>query len=169
MEETLEKCSSNCPSCGIEHSQHSWGLPSCYWEGNTGSEPIVQNAETAINVGTNILTGLSCSDNKEEHLLKELQEFQSRREELEKRQHQTKLCAQVDHEGCALADLQEHLGLSTLPLFQRVHKSSMPSNNSSFQLQPVPYKSLLQKIPCCHQPLWMCCWLTCIFFFNVCY
>ena len=42
-------------------------------------------------------------------MLKELQKLQSRREELEKRQHQTELCAQVDHEGCALADLQEHL------------------------------------------------------------
>ena len=58
--------------------------------------------------------------------------------------------------------------LSTLRLILSVLKSSAPSNNSIHQLRPLPlglrqrpYDSPLQKIPCCHQPLWMRCWLTC--------
>ena len=84
MEETLEKRSSNCPGCGIEHSQHTWGFPSRFCEGNTAVELTVRNAQTAVNVETNILFALSCSDNEEEHFLKEPQEIQSRREEIGK-------------------------------------------------------------------------------------
>ena len=57
MEETLEKRSSNCPGCGIEHFQHTWGLPSRCCEGNTAVELTVR-AQTAVDVETNILFAL---------------------------------------------------------------------------------------------------------------
>ena len=133
MEETLEKRSSNCPGCGIEHPRHTWGLPSRYCEGNTAVELIVRNAETDVDVGTNILTALSCSDNEEEHFLKELQEIQSRREEIGKWHRQAKLRAQVDRERRALADLQERLRA-----FNVAADSECPQVQRSQQQQHLP-------------------------------
>ena len=117
-------------------------------------------------------SSLLCPDNEEGHFLKELQEIQSRREEIGKWHSQARLRAQVDREIRALADLQERLRAfnvaadSECPQVQP--PPPPPSNNSIRQLRPVslglqqrPYDNPLQKIPCCHQPLWMRRWLTC--------
>ena len=160
MEETLEKHSSNCPGCGIEHSRHTRGLPSRYCEGNTAVELTVRNAQTAVDVETNILFALSCSDNEEEHFLKELQEIQSRREEIGKWHRQAKLRAQVDRERRALADLQERLRAfnvtidSECPQVQRPQQQQHPPTATSAARitaatlrQSAPENSLLPPTP----------------------
>ena len=110
----------------------------------------------------------SCSDNEEEHFLKELQETRTEEKKLGNGTVRPNSLRKWTVRDVPLQTYRNAFGLSTLRLILSVHKSSAPSNNSIRQLRPVPlglrqrpYDSPLQKIPYCHQPLWMRCWLTC--------